>query len=370
MTNITKEKPPRILLVGGGTGGPTTPLLAVAESIRSMNPSTHFLFVGTSWGPERHMAEQVSIPFVSIPAGKFRRYFSLKNIITPFQVIAGFIKSLFIIRGFKPTVVFGAGSFVQVPLLWASWVMRVPVAIHQQDIVPTLANVLCSPIAQAITVTFELSAKDFSSGAGLWRARQKAKVTHTGNPLRESLRDASEQEARAYFGLSEKKPVLFVTGGGGGAQAINDLVWASLDELTKYVDVIHGTGKGKRKEIAVPGYVAYEFIDRMDLAYAASDIVLCRAGISTITELANLGKIGIIIPMPNTHQEENAVYLGMQKAAIIGSQNFITPESLVSFIRNLLLDGPRQKELVHNIKQIMPHDSSSRLAQIILEQSR
>jgi UDP-N-acetylglucosamine--N-acetylmuramyl-(pentapeptide) pyrophosphoryl-undecaprenol N-acetylglucosamine transferase len=161
--------------------------------------------------------------------------------------------------------------------------------------------------------------------------------------------------------------LLFVTGGGTGAQAMNDLIWSSLPELTKYVDILHQTGKGKLKEMHLPGYVSHEFIDRMDIAYAASDIVFARAGISTTTELANLGKVAIIMPMPDTHQEVNALFLASQKAAIIASQNHISSEGFISFIRNLLLDGERQKELRANIRQIMPYDAAQRLAKVMQE---
>ncbi len=151
--------------VAGGTGGSVSPILAVAEEIKKLHPESLALFVGGS-GIEKKMAEDAGMEFVSIPAGKWRRYWSLRNILTPFQLTFGFIKSWYLISKYKPCVVFGTGSFAQVPLMYAAAARGVPVIIHQQDVVPGLANKLCAYFARKITVTFEKSLSDFSQG--LW----------------------------------------------------------------------------------------------------------------------------------------------------------------------------------------------------------
>src|SRR5579864_4564887 len=144
----------KILLVGGGSGGPVAPLIAVADHIQMAHPKAEFLLVGTNSGPERQMAAAAGIGFKHITTGKLRRYFSLKNLGSPFLTLFGFFQSLRILKKFRPDCVFGTGSFVQVPMVWAAWFLKIPVVLHQQDILPSLANRLCQMVAKKITVTF------------------------------------------------------------------------------------------------------------------------------------------------------------------------------------------------------------------------
>ena len=161
----------KILLAGGGSGGPVTPVLAVALKIRELSPKggsasggkpkTEFLFVGTKRGPDRQLVEPLGIPFVSIPAARWRRFFSIKNIFAPIVLTAGFLKSLSIIRKFKPDVLFAAGSFVSVPLAWAARIRHVPIVIHQQDARIGLANKLIAPLPARSPRLLKKRAKSF-----------------------------------------------------------------------------------------------------------------------------------------------------------------------------------------------------------------
>jgi UDP-N-acetylglucosamine--N-acetylmuramyl-(pentapeptide) pyrophosphoryl-undecaprenol N-acetylglucosamine transferase len=361
----------RILLVGGGSGGPVAPLLAVAEEIQELHPKAQFLFVGGKMGPERLMAEKAGIPFASIPAGKWRRYFSGHNFFTPLLVGAGFIKSLKILRHFKPACVFGVGSFVQVPLCWAAWLLGIPVVLHQQDLQPSLANTLCQITAKKITVTFEDSLTDFASGLGLFYKKRKTdKIILTGNPFRRKLKFADREKACKYFGLKPDLPTLFAVGGGTGALSLNRIIKDSLPQLVKTVQIIHATGQGKLSGKAQENYHPFEFIAEIGLAYAAADIVLCRAGLSTITELSNLEKVSIIVPMPGSHQEINAMLLADHRAAVVVNQNHLTPEILIRLIRKLLFEPGIQKELKENVSKIMPKDAGPKIAKIILEAAK
>ncbi len=368
MNMIKSNQDTKVLLAGGGTGGPVAPLLAIAEYLRHHNPQTEFLLVGGYHGPEQRMAAGQNIPFVPVPAGKLHRYATLKTLLTPFLVIAGFFKALVIIQRFKPTVAVGAGSFIQVPVLWAAWILRVPILIHQQDIHPTLANTLCALIAKKITVSFQKSEKDFSHGSGFRPlVEQKSKVIFTGNPTREFIVSAKREEAAAFFKLLSDKPTLLVLGGGTGAEAINQLIWEDVAALCTFVQVIHGVGIGKLNQRASePDYHGFEFIDRMDLAYAAADIVLARAGISTIAELSKLKKISIIIPMPHTHQELNAAELEARQAALVFDQEQLQSQELFQTIRNLLLDRPLQQQLQQNIGSLMPQNAAQQVSEQII----
>jgi UDP-N-acetylglucosamine--N-acetylmuramyl-(pentapeptide) pyrophosphoryl-undecaprenol N-acetylglucosamine transferase len=358
----TQSSPIRLLFVGGGSGGPTSPLLAVIDQIQKNNPGTEFLFIGGRTGPEKHMASSAGVPFKQIVSGKFRRYLSFKNFLTPFLILVGFVQSLFILNAFQPQAVMGAGSYIQVPLLWAAWILRIPILIHQQDVQPTLANVLCSALASRITVSFEDSVKSFSSSSGLFHKSGTFKACFTGNPVRSDLIGISKMEALKVFNLRPDKPILLVLGGGTGATAINELIWQSLYNLTQAAQIIHAVGKGKNKKISAQDYHPFEFIDRMDAALAAADVVVSRAGLSTITELSYLGKISIIIPMPNSHQEDNAAILKQREAAIIADQASLTSEQFTSLVRNLLINRETQHKLTQHISGLMPHDATRKVS--------
>jgi UDP-N-acetylglucosamine--N-acetylmuramyl-(pentapeptide) pyrophosphoryl-undecaprenol N-acetylglucosamine transferase len=245
----------------------------------------------------------------------------------------------------------------------------VPVLIHQQDVRPSLANSLCSPIASKITVSFEESAKNFFQGLGVLEHRSPQKVFFTGNPYRKSVLEGTKEEAIKFFKLETNLPTMLVLGGGTGAKFINNLFAGHLKEFLKTVQIIHITGRGKMQEAHLPNYHPYEFMDRMDLAYAAADIVISRAGLSTITELSILGKVSIIIPMPNTHQEDNASLLYEREAAVVLHQNLLTAEGLAMLIRRLLFDFNLQKHLRENIKNIMPRGNAAEKIIKLLELS-
>lgn len=359
----------KILLTGGGTAGSVTPLIAVAHEIKTLHPKTKFLLVGTKHGPERILAQKYKLDFMPIPVGKWRRYLSWQNLLSPFLTFAGFIQSFKLLREFKPDCIVGAGSFVQVPVIWAGKILNIPALIHQQDVLPGLANRLCQIPAKLITVSFEQSLKQFSQGSGLFHKNQPSKVIFTGNPFLENLKNTKRETGLKYFGLKTDMPTLLVLGGGTGSAFLNQLVIKTLDRLTKTFQIIHSTGENK--SILPPqrlrGYVQYPIITNMAAAYAAADIVLSRAGLGTITELSNLEKVSIIVPLPNSHQELNAALLFRQRAALVIPQKELKPEILVELLRHLLFAPKIQKELMHNINRLMPKDSALKLAQLVID---
>ncbi len=358
----------KILLTGGGTGGTVSPLLAIAQHILKTHPKAEFLLVGTKNGPEKMMAKNAGINFIAITSGKWRRYFSWKNFAAPFQTLAGFSQSFKVLRSFRPDCVFGTGSFIQVPVVWAAWFLKIPAVLHQQDLAPSLANKLCELCASKITVTFPESAKNFSTGLGIFYKRRSGdKITVTGNPFREELRAYDKAAAQKFFHLKADLPTLLVLGGGTGAEFLNNLILDSLPNLSKVVQIIHSTGKEKFKAKTAENYCPYGFIQNMALAYAAADIVLARAGLSTLTELSNLKKLSIIVPMPQSHQELNGLLLMRLEAAIVVSQKRMTPEGLVGLIRKLLFAQEAQDILKHNIGKIMPHEANEKISEIILK---
>lgn len=355
-----------IVLVGGGTGGSVSPLLAVKDAIKEQSPKVKFIFIGSGSGPEAVMAAGERVEFIPVWSGKLRRYFSLKNILTPFQVIFAFVQSLFILRRIRASCVFGTGSFVQVPVMWAAWLLRIPVVLHQQDIYPSLSNTLCAPIAQKITVTFERSLYDFPQGLSMLKMNKRSKTEWTGNPCRISPKLPTREQGLKFFGLDPEFPTVLIMGGGTGALAINALVEGARPELEKSLNVIHITGKGKGAQAREPHYFATEFLSEMHMAYAASDIVISRAGVGSLTELSVLGKPSIIIPMPNSHQELNAELVRYFGAALIVPQSSLTTENFTGGIRKVLFNKEFLDMVSKNIRHIMPHGSAGKIAKIIL----
>lgn len=362
----------KILLVGGGTGGPVIPLIAVQQKIKKENKDAKFLFVGTRSGPEQQMLAQYNIPFKSIAAGKLRRYFSLLNIFAPFFVLLGLFQSFKILKKFNPDLVFAAGGYVAVPVVFAAWVLRKKIVIHQQDYIPSLTNKILSPFADKITVSFEHSVKDFLSGSGIFGySKNEQRVLWTGNPFREELTKAmtetEKKAARKEFGLTEEMPVLLIFGGATGAASLNQIVSEALPELVKVVQVLHGTGKGKNVDFKHPNYHSFELISNMHAAYALSDIVIARAGMSTITELSALKKAAIIVPMPDSHQTENAGILLVTQSALVVPQATLNGERLLMIVRKLIYDWEYQKTIKENIHRLMPHNATEKISKIIQE---
>lgn len=348
----------RILLAGGGTAGSIMPLLSIHTAIKKKEPDAVFLFVGTRRGePEKTILANYDIPFTAVTGGKLRRYFDLRNISDLFLTVAGFFQSLLVVWRFKPDIILGAGGFIAVPVIWAGWVLQKKILIHQQDIRPSLANILTMNLANQITVTFEKSLRNFPASKTVW----------TGNPARQNVYDGSRTRADAVFHLQPRVPLVLVAGGGTGAQSLNTIVNQALPELVKVCQIIHLTGPGKRVT-GLPNdrYHQYEFLgEEMKDALAAADLIISRAGLSSLTEYALLAKPVILVPLPNSHQEENAGYFSEKGAAMLIRQDDLTPGRLVSRITSLLNDRAALALLSDTIKKMIKPNAAEVIAQYI-----
>ncbi len=353
----------RILLAGGGSGGSTTPVLAVAEELRAREPTVALLYVGTSYGPEGRLARTERIPYASISAGKLRRYWSVENALDGFRVLLGVIQSLRLIRRFRPDVALGAGGFASVPPLLATALLRVPILIHQQDVVPGLANRLLVPFASRITVSMPQTLGAFPKGKTVLR----------GNPVRARVLAGEAQHARVRLSLEEGVPLVLVTGGGTGALRLNEIVAEAAPDLARFCQVLHLSGRGRGVPAPPLGsrYQQHEFlVDEMPHALAAAGLVITRAGMATLSELAALAKPAVVVPMPASHQEANAAAFAEKGAALVLDERTLTPSKLVATTR-LLLDSPeRSQALARAIGEIMPRDAAARLAHDLTELAR
>lgn len=365
-----------VVFAGGETAGPIMPLLAIAKAWQKQDPDVTPIFFDKRVSVAAHLVPRKGFVFQPMTAGKLRRYWSFQNLFSPLLIIIGIVRSLVLMSRLKPILVMGAGGYVQVPVIIAAWILRIPRVIHQQDIVPTFSNKLVTLIANRITTVFEKSVKDFPQGSGLEKNYKKDnKIFWTGSPCeldREYLQTkTAREEAIKLFKLDPEWPTVLVVGGGSGARGLNQVVMHNLAELLKSVQVIHSTGIGKKVKTPIDHpeiherYHQYEFIDRIDLAYAIADVVVARAGIGHITDLANLGKVSIIVPMPGSHQEANAHFLYENQAAVVMDQLDISSDHLGKVVRKILFDAKLQQTLQKNIRQIMPVDATDRVLKVI-----
>lgn len=358
-----KKRKKLIILSGGGTGGSVSPLLGIYETLvqTQYRNEFEFLWIGGASGPEKEMVLALNIPYKAIMNGKLRRYFSCKNFSDIARIAAGFFQSLSMISFNRPDLIIVAGSFISAPLVWAGWVCRVPIIVHQQDVRPGLANLLMAPFARVITKALDVPFASFDD-----------KAVQTGNPLRaEMLNDVFDQQKfKHIFGLNNDRPTLLFIGGGTGALVLNQLVESNIDKLLEKYQVIHVAGKNKSNAGILPrqGYYKYEFLDAKQLSafYRIADVVITRCGLGALSEVAYLGKPAILVPLPDSHQEDNAEFFYRQKAAIVLDQKEISGEALLKAIETIIGNELKRDELSANIKKIMPANANGRFVEIII----
>ena len=278
----------KIVLTGGGTAGHVTPNIALLPGLREAGYD--ILYIGSYEGMEKNLIQAEGVAYRGIATGKFRRYFSLKNLTDPFRVIKGYFEARKYIREYQPDVVFSKGGFVAVPVVLAAGKQHIPVIIHESDMTPGLANKICMNSASKICCNFPETLKSLPAD----------KAVLSGSPIRKELLSGSRLEGLRFTGLSAEKPILLMIGGSTGSVVINNALRSILPDLLKEFQVIHLCGKGRLDHSLdhLEGYVQYEYISKelKDLM-AAADIVLSRAGANAICELLALHKPNILVPL-------------------------------------------------------------------------
>jgi UDP-N-acetylglucosamine--N-acetylmuramyl-(pentapeptide) pyrophosphoryl-undecaprenol N-acetylglucosamine transferase len=334
-------------------------VIAVAEAVRRLQPDAQFLYVGTTSGPEAALVRQAGLSYQAVHTGRLRRYRTWRNLTDPFLVLAGLVESAQIARRFRPDVSFAAGGFAAVPPLAGGGALGVPIVIHQQDVIPGLANRVLHPLARRVTVAFPETAAALGSG--------KAQVV--GNPIRRFVLGGDADRARTTFGLEPRCPVVLVTGGGTGAMGLNRIVQAAARRLVSSCQVVHLTGAGKT--IAGwehPRYRQIEFLtDAMADALVAADVVVTRAGMSALSEIAALRKPAIVVPMPSSHQEANAAVIRRRQAGVVMNESELSPDLLTETVNELLKDPDRARALGSAAADLLPPDADDRIASLLVD---
>ncbi|MCE3258562.1 MAG: undecaprenyldiphospho-muramoylpentapeptide beta-N-acetylglucosaminyltransferase [Bacteroidetes bacterium] len=359
----------KVILSGGGTGGHIFPAVAIANEIKRLVPEADILFVGALGKMEMEKVPAAGYKIIGVPIAGLQRKFTLSNLKLPFLIIKSMMRTKKIINDFNPDVVVGTGGYASGPLLKAATNKGIPALLQEQNSYAGITNKILSKKASRICVAYE----------GMEKFFPKEKIMLTGNPVRQDISNISEKrnEAISYFKLDPSKKNILVIGGSLGARTINEAVGSGLAELAKQgIQLIWQTGKGyyatasdQAKPYANSGIYALDFISRMDLAYAAADIVISRAGASSVSELCNIGMPCILVPSPNVaedHQTKNAMALVNKDAAILVKDSEASA-SLMKEAIDLVSNNSKQVTLRNNINKMAFHNSANVIAREVLK---
>ncbi len=320
----------KILLTGGGTAGHVTPNMALIPELKALGYD--ILYVGSYDGIEKKLIEDINIPYKGISSGKLRRYLSLKNFTDPFRVLKGCSEAKKIVKEYQPDLLFSKGGFVSVPVVLAAKKYKVPIIIHESDMTPGLANKISIPYATTVCHNFPETASHLPANKSLL----------TGSPIRKELMSGNRIAGLDFCGFNANKPVIMVTGGSLGSEAVNKVVRNALPSLLEKYQVVHLCGKDKTDESLqnTPGYAQFEYIkDEMKDIFAMSDIIISRAGANAICEIQALKKPSILIPLPASasrgDQILNAKSFEKQGFSKVLDEESITSELLISTVNDV-----------------------------------
>jgi UDP-N-acetylglucosamine--N-acetylmuramyl-(pentapeptide) pyrophosphoryl-undecaprenol N-acetylglucosamine transferase len=343
---------PKIIISGGGTGGHIFPAIAIADCLKKRYPQAEILFIGAKNRMEMDRVPKAGYPIEGLWISGFKRELSLDNLSFPFKLISSMINARKILKKFKPDVVIGVGGFASGPTMKTAASMGIPIVIQEQNSYPGITNKIVAKKASKICVAYDNMEKWFP----------KDKIVLTGNPLRNNIVPMNDRrnEGVSFFGLNPEKKTILLVGGSQGALGINRGISAQLASFKENdCQMIWQTGKHYYekavKEVEENGLQdrikCTVFIDRMDLAYAAADVVISRAGAMSISELSLLNKAVVFVPLPTAaedHQTKNAMSLVNANAAMI-VKNSETEKELLPAVFSLLENVEKQEEMKNNI---------------------
>ncbi len=349
-------RPYKVIVSGGGTGGHIYPAIAIAREIKARYPDTQFLFVGAKDRMEMEKVPQAGFKIEGLWISGIQRSLSIENLKFPFKLLSSLWKSGKIIRRFKPDVVIGTGGFASGPLLKRAVGKNIPALIQEQNSYAGITNKLLAKNVQKICVAYD----------NMQRFFPEEKIIKTGNPVRSDLLDIESKKATAFakYELSPNSKVVLILGGSLGARAINELIAAHLDFFKKQgIQLLWQTGKlyyDRYRHMEREGVSVLSYIDQMDMAYAAADIIISRAGAGSVSELCIVGKAAVFIPSPNVaedHQTYNAQAVTSKDAGVLIKESELDSK-FQSEMESLLTDEVRRKKLGAAIKKMAMPDAT------------
>lgn len=351
----------KILLAGGGTGGHILPLVAITREMRRIynQNNLEFFYIGQKDEFGLILLQEEGVEIKTILAGKIRRYFSFQNIIDiGFKIPIGIIQSFFLLLKIKPNVVLSKGGSGAFAITYSAKLFKIPVLIHESDIVPGLSNQIASKWAKKIFISFPKT--EFFD---------LSKVILTGNPIRKEILEGDVQEAKSLFNLTLEKPIILILGGSQGAQKINDFILLILNDLLKDFEIIHITGSNNSNQVKAESeviinkdlekfYHVIGFLNEKYLkqAYVCANLIISRSGSGSIFEISALGKPSILVPLPSAaadHQSKNAYAYASTGASLVIEEANLTPNFFLEKINYLFTGTERLQEM---------HDSALRFS--------
>lgn len=366
---LQPDKNIRIVISGGGTGGHIFPAIAIANALKSIRADIEILFVGAEGKMEMEKVPAAGYTIKGLPIAGIKRELSLDNLSFPLKLIRSLQKANSILKEFNPDVAVGVGGYASGPLLFVAARRGVPTLIQEQNSYPGITNKLLAKKAKKICVAYENMDAFFPS----------AKIVFTGNPVRNDIQsiEGKREEAAAFFGLDLTKPTILVVGGSQGARSINRAVKDGLQQLKDAgVQVIWQTGKLFSSEattalntLSSDAIKGMDFISRMDLAYALADVVVTRAGASTVSELCIVQKPSILVPLPTAaedHQTKNCRALLTKNAALLIPDSEAATRLVAEAIR-LIHNKELCRELAQNMASLARPHAAIDIANEILQ---
>lgn len=341
----------KVVISGGGTGGHIYPALAIANALKQRYPNIKLLFVGAQGKMEMEKVPNAGYPIVGLWISGFQRNNPFKNMLFPLKLLVSFIQAIYTIITFSPNIAIGTGGFASGPILFVASLFKIPTLIQEQNSYPGITNKLLAKRAQSICVAYD----------GLSRFFPNNKIVVTGNPVRQDILELKNkmEDALSHFNLNPSKKTLLVLGGSLGAKRINELIESKLNYFKQNnIQVIWQCGAlyfetysayGSNQEVWVQAYIR-----QMDLAYAAADFVISRAGASSVSELCIVAKPVIFIPSPNVaedHQTKNAQSVAAANAAILMKETDLDSDFEIKF-SELIQSESMQNTMTKNLKQL------------------
>ncbi|GCD77927.1 UDP-N-acetylglucosamine--N-acetylmuramyl-(pentapeptide) pyrophosphoryl-undecaprenol N-acetylglucosamine transferase [Thermaurantimonas aggregans] len=354
------------MLSGGGTGGHIFPALSIADELKRRLPEAKFLFVGALGRMEMTQIPNAGYEIVGLPITGLQRSFSLKNFLVPFKLLYSIVKSIALLRHFKPNAVIGTGGFASGPLVMAAGLLNIPVFLQEQNSYPGIVNRWAGRFARKIFVAYE----------GMDKYLPAEKILITGNPIRAEIVTTKQKDPKvaAKFLIDPSKPTVLVVGGSLGARSINQAIDSLVNEIQEKANLVWICGKiyfdtyRKKYPINKSRFYLDAFAADLYEVYPWAEIVISRAGAGTLSELSAAGKACILIPSPNVaenHQLKNAKAFAEKKAAIVIEEKNLS--SLKDTLMMLLTSAEARVQLEQNIKLLAKPDATQKIADEILK---
>lgn len=358
----------KFLIAAGGTAGHINPGISIAKEIKKNNPDAIILFVGTERGFEKDLVQKAGFNIKFINVKGFKRKISFDTLLSVKELFQGMFQSRIIIKEFAPDIVIGTGGYVCGPVLMNASILKIPTIIHEQNAFPGMTNKILSKYVNKVLISFEESRKHFKSNNLLF----------TGNPVSDEIRYADRKSSRIKLGIKDNEKMILCYGGSNGAQKINNSIIEYIKKgIGRDKKIIFGTGKlnyeAVLKELESANLANVEvlsYIYNMHEVMAASDVVICRSGAITLSEITCIGIPSILIPSPNVtnnHQEYNARALEKENAAKVILESELQKMDFKEYIEILLNDEKQLTAMAKNSKKIGNRDSNLKIYLEIME---